>query len=108
MFFPRHTCKMGQWLVKFLRRVLCHACAMVACQGNRPAPARAGRLHALLQQSTGRKAGSMDREVVEQKLESLRRCLQRIDAKLKNPVIYDGRNLYDPKLVRGLGIAVRE
>jgi len=23
---------------------------------------------------------------------------------LKNPVIFDGRNLYDPKLVRGLGI----
>ena len=23
---------------------------------------------------------------------------------LKNPVIFDGRNLYDPKFVRGLGI----
>jgi UDPglucose 6-dehydrogenase len=23
---------------------------------------------------------------------------------LKNPVIFDGRNLYDPKLVRSLGI----
>ncbi len=27
-----------------------------------------------------------------------------IKSKLKNPVIFDGRNLYDPKLVRGLGI----
>jgi UDPglucose 6-dehydrogenase len=26
-----------------------------------------------------------------------------IKAKLKNPVIFDGRNLYDPKLVRGMG-----
>ena len=26
-----------------------------------------------------------------------------LKAKLKNPVIFDGRNLYDPKLVRGLG-----
>ena len=27
-----------------------------------------------------------------------------IKSKLKSPVIFDGRNLYDPKLVRGLGI----
>ena len=27
-----------------------------------------------------------------------------IKAKLKQPVIFDGRNLYDPKLVRGMGI----
>ena len=27
-----------------------------------------------------------------------------IKAALKNPLIIDGRNLYDPKLVRGLGI----
>ena len=26
-----------------------------------------------------------------------------IKAKLKNPVIFDGRNLYDPALVRGQG-----
>ena len=26
-----------------------------------------------------------------------------IKAKLKNPVIFDGRNLYDPKLIRGMG-----
>jgi len=26
-----------------------------------------------------------------------------IKAKLKQPVIFDGRNLYDPKLVRGMG-----
>ena len=26
-----------------------------------------------------------------------------IKAKLKSPVIFDGRNLYDPKLVRGMG-----
>ena len=26
-----------------------------------------------------------------------------IKAKLKTPVIFDGRNLYDPALVRGLG-----
>jgi len=26
-----------------------------------------------------------------------------IKAALKNPVIFDGRNLYDPKLVRGMG-----
>ncbi|MEO8171368.1 MAG: hypothetical protein ABI575_10965, partial [Oxalobacteraceae bacterium] len=32
-------------------------------------------------QSACRKAESMDREVVEQKLESLRRCLQRIETK---------------------------
>jgi UDPglucose 6-dehydrogenase len=27
-----------------------------------------------------------------------------IKSKLKNPVIFDGRNLYDPKLVRGMGL----
>jgi len=27
-----------------------------------------------------------------------------IKAKLKQPVIFDGRNLYDPKLIRGMGI----
>ena len=27
-----------------------------------------------------------------------------IKATLKNPVIFDGRNLYDPKFVRGAGI----
>ena len=27
-----------------------------------------------------------------------------IKVKLKNPVIFDGRNLYDPRLVRGMGI----
>jgi UDPglucose 6-dehydrogenase len=27
-----------------------------------------------------------------------------IKARLKSPVIFDGRNLYDPKLVRGLGL----
>jgi len=27
-----------------------------------------------------------------------------IKAQLKNPLIFDGRNLYDPKFVRGLGI----
>ena len=26
-----------------------------------------------------------------------------LKAKLKNPVIFDGRNLYDPALLRGLG-----
>jgi len=26
-----------------------------------------------------------------------------LKAKLKNPVIFDGRNLYDPALVRGMG-----
>jgi UDPglucose 6-dehydrogenase len=26
-----------------------------------------------------------------------------IKAKLKSPVIFDGRNLYDPVLVRGMG-----
>ena len=26
-----------------------------------------------------------------------------IKAKLKQPLIFDGRNLYDPKLVRGMG-----
>ena len=27
-----------------------------------------------------------------------------LKAKLKNPLIFDGRNLYDPKLVRGMGL----
>jgi UDPglucose 6-dehydrogenase len=27
-----------------------------------------------------------------------------LKAKLKTPVIFDGRNLYDPTMVRGLGI----
>ena len=27
-----------------------------------------------------------------------------IKARLKNPLIVDGRNLYDPKFVRGMGI----
>ena len=30
--------------------------------------------------------------------------LEAIKLTLKNPVIFDGRNLYDPKFVRGLGI----
>ena len=27
-----------------------------------------------------------------------------IKKRLKNPAIFDGRNLYDPKLVRGMGV----
>jgi UDPglucose 6-dehydrogenase len=29
-----------------------------------------------------------------------------LKAKLKTPVIFDGRNLYDPALVRGMGLRI--
>jgi predicted nucleotidyltransferase len=46
-----------------------------------PPPVRPDGLHALPRQGAGGKEGCMDREVIEQKLESLRHCLKRIEQK---------------------------